>query len=576
MAASALVCFVLVLSFFAGELSPLMTNMRSNLTLLVVVVCLFGATQTGAFSPSHHFLRSACSTCGGNQRILTTRRDASNVSSNVQVKETPSTVVTNKKKYGLSKPQQQQQQEDIVITRPKPLSTLAGFQFLFESFRGQTHHFLTRLMKQHGDCFIIWNRYVILTNKDAIRDVLETHNLEKTNEVKKGYRSMFYRRGGILAAPFAQWIQQRRMTAPALQPKVIFTELLPKFVVSATPILNLLEKAASTNRIVEMDQVFTAFTLDTIGLVLLGRDFDVGERLAKGNTRDVQFVTCMNVLTQEAIRQMTLPNKLLQIFAPSSQVQEAKEYVDGFLNDCIQERLQERRDGRANQMDMMNILLDAEEEGVIRRDDVKGQLLTFIFAGHDTTAHTLSWLLYEVSLNNELQQDLYQEAKAALPSRNDFVTNPDVLQHQLPLLDRVWKETNRKHPAAATGTLRKVGNSPIIVGDGLELPAKASVLIPPYSLHRNEEYWPNPEVFDPSRFTPEQEAIRDQMAFQAFSGGPRNCIGSKLARAEAMSVLAVLFRRFKVECVERGEIADFCSLTRRPSDGIRFKFIARE
>jgi cytochrome P450 family 6 len=283
----------------------------------------------------------------------------------------------------------------------------------------------------------------------------------------------------------------------------------------------------------------------------------------------------MNVMTNEAIRQMTLPSSFLRLFPPGPEVEQARVLVDDFLEECVSERIHERENGGANQTDLLNILLDAESNGIIKRDDVKGQLLIFLFAGHETTAHTLSWLLYEVSLNRDLQQALYEEARETLSSRDDFIMDSNVIEAHLPLLDCVWKETNRKHPAAATGTLRKVGNVPIVVGNGLELPAKASVLIPPFSLHRNEKYWPHPEVFDPSRFKEGAMASRDPMAFQAFSAGPRNCIGAKLARAEALSVMAVIFRRFKVMCVEKGEIADFCSLTRRPRHGIRFKFATR-
>ena len=531
-----------------------MTILQTSL-LFILAVCV-----ARAFSPSNeqqHPSNHPSNPCPF-------RQFATNV--NNAVKEAPG-------KTAVSPPNTQD--SAIMRRRPKPLSTLAGFEFLWASLCGQSHTFLLKQMQQHGDCVCIWNQYVVLNNKDAIRDVLETFNLEKTPQVKRGYRSLFYRKGGILAAPFKAWIQQRRMTAPALSQHVIYTQLLPKFVQGATPIWTYLQQASTQNDIVEMDQVFTALTLDTIGLVLLGTSFGAGQRLLDGNTNNIQFVTSLHVLTQEALRQMTLPSKLLQLFPPSPKVQDAKDHVDTFLNKCIDVRLQERHNHHANQTDMLNILLDAEEDGVIRRDDVKGQLLTFLFAGHDTTAHTLSWLLYEVSLNPTLQQELYEEAKLVLPEHDDVVLDSNILKDELPLLVRVWKEANRKHPAAATGTLRKVGNSPIIVGNGLELPAKASVLIPPFTLHRNEEYWPNPEVFDPSRFTPEQEEKRDPMTFQAFSAGPRNCIGSKLARAQAMSVLAVLFRRFQVTCVEQGEIADHMSLTRRPRNGIRFQFTRR-
>lgn len=465
------------------------------------------------------------------------------------------------------------------VRHPKPLSALSGFRFLWASFRGRTHHFLTKLMRKYGDAFIIWNQYVILTDVDAIRDVLEKHNLEKTPQGKKGYRFLFGT--SILSAPWIQWKKQRRMMAPALAEAVI-GELAPKFRLGMEPILDMLEEIvanpAEHNQVVEMDQAFTAVTLDTIGLILLGRSFGLGSHLTDKSRSELPFSNALDVLTIETIRQMTLPSRILQIFPPGRKVRRARVIVDSFIDDCVQARIQERLKGGQNDTNMMNILLDAEENGLINREAVNGQLLTFLFAGHDTTAHTLSWLLYEVSLNQTLQEDLYDEAKAALPSRTDFPTDPAIISKQLPLLDRVWKETNRKHPAAATGTLRKVGRRSLIVGDGLELPARSSVLIPAYPLHRNEKYWPNSEVFDPSRFDPASEAVatRDPMAFQAFSSGPRNCIGARLARAETLTIMAPLLRRFKVTCAERNEPADICSLTRRPKNGIRFRFTARE
>lgn len=462
-------------------------------------------------------------------------------------------------------------------------------------------------MKQHGDCFMIvggGNKkhdqcVVVLHDADLIRDVLETHNLEKTPQVKMGYRFLFGGRGGILAAPWKRWIEQRRLTAPALTEAVI-GELAPKLERGARPVFQMLERAARTDRVVEVDRVFTSVALDTIGLVLLGRGFGVCDRLllllessengkssAQGD--EVPFSRALRVLTKEAVRQMTLPGRILQRFPPGRRVRHSRRVVDDFLEDCIRQRLRERAactaGHRANNTtttatttDMMNILLDAEEDGLINRDDVKGQLLTFIFAGHDTTAHTLSWLLYEVAQNDDLQNALHEEARAALPGRADFPMDPDIINQQLPLLDRVWKETNRKHPAAATGTVRQVGKENIVVGGGgVELPARATVLIPPFSLHRNEKYWPDPETFDPSRFEEDGDniAVTDPMAFQAFSGRPRHCIGGRLARAEALSLLAPLFRRFAVTCLEQREPADRCRLTRRPRRGIRFQFTAR-
>jgi cytochrome P450 len=461
----------------------------------------------------------------------------------------------------------------IATCHPKPLSIAAGFRFLRASFRGRTHYYLNSLFEEHGEHFIIWNRFVVLNDAKAIRDVLEVYNLPKTPEVIRGYKSMFYRRGGILSAPWKEWIEQRRLTAPALS-EVVIGELAPRFEEATAPLLARLEEAADKGEIVEMDQAFTAITFDVIGLVLLGRTFGMGDRLANKDSNPVPFLEALQVVSAEAIRQMVLPGWLLKVWAPSRKVFQAKAELDDFLNTCINERLNIPASERED-TDMMNILLNAESKGLLSRDDVKGQLLTFVFAGHDTTAHTLAWLLYEVSLNPGLQQELAEEAKQALPTRTDFPLSPSILNRQLPLLDKVWLETNRKHPAGSTGTLRAVGDEPIVVGDGLELPARSSVLLPPYSLHRNPRYWPDPEKFDPSRFDPEMEAKRDSMTFQAFSAGPRNCMGSRLARADALSILAPLLRRFEVKCVEPTVPVSYASLTTKPRDGIRFTFNAR-
>jgi cytochrome P450 len=458
--------------------------------------------------------------------------------------------------------------------RPKPLPFLAGVKFLIESARGTQHYYLTRLMQEHGESFIIWNKYVTINDAAAIRDVLEVYNLPKPADFNRGYKEFFPPTGGILAAPWKEWIEQRRMANAALAEAVI-GEIAPKFKMASDPMFVKLEQVASTGEIIEMDQIFSSLTLDTICLVLLGRTFGMLDRIVKKDTSEVPFVAALDVMSGYAMRQMVSPGWVLRLWGPSRKVVCAKETLNQFLEECISERLLAGESTR-NETDLLNILLQAESKGVINRDDVKAQLLTFIFAGSDTTGHTLSYLLYEVSINKDLQDKVALEAKAALPDRGDFPIDPQILARRLNLLDRVWLETLRKHPAAATGAARVVGDKPIVVGDGLELPPGVTISMPPYSLHRNPRYWPDPEVFDPSRFEPEKAAKRDPITLLSFSAGPRNCIGSRLARAEALSVMAALFRRFEVTCVETTVPVSKTTLTTRPRDGIRFTFTPRQ
>lgn len=171
------------------------------------------------------------------------------------------------------------------------------------------------------------------------------------------------------------------------------------------------------------------------------------------------------------------------------------------------------------------------------------------------------------------------EAKLALPNgKYDFPWNPNILAHELPLLHKTFLETNRKHPAAAMGTSRSVGKQALIVGNGkIKLPPHSTVLLPPWTLHRNERLYPNPETFDPSRFDDDNQHgnSRDMYAFQPFSGGPRNCIGSKLARAEALTLFAPLLRRYEIHCDSKKEPDDHFSLTRRPKNTVMFTLTPR-
>ena len=265
------------------------------------------------------------------------------------------------------------------------------------------------------------------------------------------------------------------------------------------------------------------------------------------------------------------------------------------MDTLIASAVEERRAARAARSaagdgasagDLLDLLLDAQEDGAMSAQQVSAQLLTFILAGHDTTAHTLSWLLWEVARQPELQARLQSEADAALPAREAFPAAAEL--RKLPLLDRVFKEALRKHPVAATGTLRKIEADRTLVGapdaPPFTLRRGSLVSIVPFSTHRNPREWAPPvERFDPGRFLPGPSAGRHAFAYQPFSGGPRDCIGKGLARAEALSVLCVLFRRFEFELAGEAAAAaaagreprDHHMITRKPVDGIAVRVRAR-
>jgi len=287
------------------------------------------------------------------------------------------------------------------------LGRWAGFRFTLASLRGKPHKYLAYLQRKHGENFIIQangQSMVVLNNAKAIRDVLETHNLPKTPKVRFGYKSIFYgsksrSSGGILAAPWKKWLEQRRMVTPALSEHVI-GKMAPKFYNVSLPFFAQLDARAQRNHPVDMSAAFTAVTMDAIGMILLGKSFGMCQCLhLEGKDMEVPFASALHRLTHEAVRQMILPGWWLRRRPKIKQVEAARKTIDDFLEDCMATRLEElaKETSKSNTTDLLTILLEAEAKGVVKHDEVKGQLLQFVFAGFDTLAPTLTYMLWEVS-----------------------------------------------------------------------------------------------------------------------------------------------------------------------------------
>ena len=491
--------------------------------------------------------------------------------------------------------------KNLVNRRPMKLPFHTGLKYLYKVSMGQHPQYQLYLQEKYNtDCYIIWDRYITLLNAEGIQDAFESYKLEKPKDITEAMKVMFFPTGGILGAEsHDEWVQQRRMTTPALSESVIGS-LSTKLQVASKPLYKLLDQAMASDEettqpvVLEMDSIFSALTLDTIALITLGKSFGMVDAMMIGENIEKQdkVTDALNVISQDAIRQSVSPRWVLKLWKPGKKVQQARDILDSFLNDCIKERLNERKKPTIEEetatSDLLNILLDAEENGVTTRDETKAQLLTFIFAGYDTTAHTLSYMLYELAIDKKLQNQIAMEVRTFLPNRNEDITismmdlRDDNIRHPtLTILDCAWMETLRKYPSTASGPARKIGSKPIIVGDGIELPANTQINIPPYALHRNPKYWHNPEQFDCSRWMStsstkeEGEEEEDGIRFLPFGAGPRSCMGSRLARLEALTFMTGILNRYEVSCVETEAPIPYTSLTTKPKDGIRFSFRSR-
>lgn len=191
-------------------------------------------------------------------------------------------------------------------------------------------------------------------------------------------------------------------------------------------------------------------------------------------------------------------------------------------------------------------------------------LLTFIAAGHETTANTLAWTLYLLALHPAVEGAVLEELS----------TCPDIPDPAaLPYLRRVVQESMRLYPAAAL--LVRTVRVPTELG-GRAMPAGTSIHLPLFAVHRHRSAWTDPERFDPDRFLPEPTRARHRFAYLPFGAGPRACVGATLAMTEAVALLATVLRRTRFTLAPGCRPQPYLRVTLRPKGDVLMRVAARQ
>jgi cytochrome P450 len=242
------------------------------------------------------------------------------------------------------------------------------------------------------------------------------------------------------------------------------------------------------------------------------------------------------------------------------------------LDAIIQRFVSERRASGEDRGDLLSMLLMAVDEGddsQMTDKQLRDEAMTLFIAGHETTAMALSWTWYLLAQNPEWMTKLQAEVDIALQGRSPTLRD----LANLPLGEMVLKEAMRLYPPAIS-----VGREPIAdmeVG-GYAVKQGDMVQVSIYGLHYQEKYFPKPDVFDPTRFTAENEKQIPRYAYLPFGAGPRVCIGNQFAMMEARLILATMLQHFDLNLMQGQTVIPEVLLTLRPKNGIQMKVKARE
>jgi len=228
---------------------------------------------------------------------------------------------------------------------------------------------------------------------------------------------------------------------------------------------------------------------------------------------------------------------------PFAKLVDARRKLDRLIYTEIARRRALPADARG--ADVMSLLLDAHDEEGTGLDDhqMRDQVMTLLFAGHDTTTSTVTFLFHELAHAPHVLARLLEEQDRVLGGRRATAAE---LTTGLPELDMAVAETLRLYPAAWIGPRRAAETFELA---GVQVPRGAHVNYSSWVSHRLPEVFPEPDAFIPERFAPEARAALPKGAYVPFGGGSRMCLGMRFGELEIKAIATTILQRFRLELV---------------------------
>lgn len=355
---------------------------------------------------------------------------------------------------------------------------------------------------------------------------------------------------GLFIAEGAEWQWQRRTAAPVFTHRNV-AGLAPVMSLAAERACARLEGAVGGQANL-FDEMVTA-TFEVISDVTFsgGKGFDRAEvhRAIEAYIGSAARVSLLDVIGAPAW--VPRPGRIFG----SRGIGQTKTLADR----AIEAR---RLAGASAPPDLLDLLLageDPETGQQMTTEELRDNLLTFIVAGHETTALTLSWALYLCAFDPAVQEEARAEAQSLLQGRAAKVEDLAAL----PLTRRIIDETLRLYPPAAFLSRTALAEDELC---GREVRPGDNILMPIYALHRHHRLWEDPDSFNPARFAGPRAVPRFQ--YLPFGDGPRICIGMSFALQEAVIILATLLSRYRFAPVPGREPKPVLILTLRPEGGV--------
>ncbi|HEF9444150.1 TPA: cytochrome P450 [Campylobacter coli] len=450
--------------------------------------------------------------------------------------------------------------------------------FFPKPYKNKASTLLTFLLKRRSWLDGLYERsykmqtgYVKMPNFDlyVINDTKEVKRM-MVDEVKEFPKSAFLHEllspllgESIFTTNGEVWKKQRELLRPSFEMTRI-SKVFNLMSEAVSDMMKRFEKYPNAS-IIEVDEAMTFITADVIFRTIMSSKLDEeqGKKILDA------FVTFQEQSVHTAMRRMFRFPKWLSYVLGDRKRAKAGDVIRQALSDIIKPRYDAVSSGKAeNFEDILGSLLlvvDAQTNQRFSFEEILDQVAMLFLAGHETTASSLTWTLYLLSLYPEEQEKAYKEIIQVLQGKNIQILH----LKQFRYLTHIFKESLRLYPPV--GFFAREAKKDTKVRDKM-IKKGSGVVIAPWLIHRHEGFWANPHGFNPSRF--EGEYKKD--AYLPFGVGERICIGQGFAMQEAILILANILKKYKLE-LEEGFVPDVVGrLTIRSANGMRIKFSKRE
>jgi cytochrome P450 len=356
---------------------------------------------------------------------------------------------------------------------------------------------------------------------------------------------------GLFLADGAHWRWQRRAAMPVFAPRNL---------TALTPVMTEAAEAAASRLVgrtgpVDLYQEMLRTAFEVIAAVSMSSDTaiprDVAHRAIDRYLTTAGRASVLDIL--QVPRFVPRPARLLG----AALIADLKRAADR----AIEARRAATRTDPKPLLDLLIEASDPETGREMTNEELRDNLLSFLVAGHETTALALSWSLYLCAFDPAVQERAREEARAALGARAAGAEDVPRLTYVRQIID----EAMRLYPPAAM--VSRTATAPDRLRDR-EIKSGDLVLLPFYALHRNACVWDRPDAFDPDRFAPERAENINRFAYLPFGAGPRVCLGMGFALQEAVIVLATLLARFRFRAIPGRDPEPVMILSLRPYGGV--------